>query len=353
MKSNSFVRAGEWVRVRSREEILSTLDARGQLDGLPFMPEMFRFCGTRMRVFRRAHKTCDPPNGMGGRRMIAAVHLEGARCDGQAHGGCQANCLLFWKDAWLEAVDTNDAHEGGAIEASASAPGGGDTGAEWCVWDGTRHATEPGESGEPRYICQSTQLAVATTPLRWWDLRQYWEDYTSGNVSLSRMITTSLLALYYQLAIAGLGLGSFLRWTYDRYKKFAGGTPYPWREGKVRPGTKTPSAKLDVQPGEWVKIRSYEDILGTLDQHGLNRGMSFDAEMVPYCGGTYRVLDRVQRIINEKTGKMQHLKNECLILEDVFCKACYARSRRFCPRSIFPYWREIWLEPLRSGSKRA
>jgi hypothetical protein len=72
--------------------------------------------------------------------------------------------------------------------------------------------------------------------------------------------------------------------------------------------------------------------------------MSFDPEMVPFCGNTYRVLDRVTHIINEKTGKMQHLKNDCIMLDEVVCLACYAKYRRFCPRSIHPYWREIWLE---------
>src|SRR5262245_41073430 len=86
------LRAGDWVEVRSKADILRTLDKRGELGSLPFMPEMFRFCGQRFRVFRRAHKTCDPPNGMGGRKMANAVHLEGLRCDGAAHGGCQAGC---------------------------------------------------------------------------------------------------------------------------------------------------------------------------------------------------------------------------------------------------------------------
>ena len=32
----------DWVEVRSKEEILATLDSKGQLDGMPFMPEMLR-----------------------------------------------------------------------------------------------------------------------------------------------------------------------------------------------------------------------------------------------------------------------------------------------------------------------
>ena len=65
------------MEVRSKEEILRTLDG-GALDGLPFMPQMFDYCGQRFRVFRRAHKTCDTVNKTGGRRMEATVHLEGS-----------------------------------------------------------------------------------------------------------------------------------------------------------------------------------------------------------------------------------------------------------------------------------
>jgi hypothetical protein len=65
---------------------------------------------------------------------------------------------------------------------------------------------------------------------------------------------------------------------------------------------------------------------------------------VPYCGGRYRVLERVEQIINEKTGKMMRLRKDCIMLEGVACRACYSKYRRFCPRSIYPYWREVWLE---------
>ena len=61
--------AGEWVKVRSKEEILRTLDANGRLDELPFMPEMLEYCGKTLQVGKRAHKTCDPAVGIGGRKM--------------------------------------------------------------------------------------------------------------------------------------------------------------------------------------------------------------------------------------------------------------------------------------------
>src|SRR5882762_1827335 len=96
------LRAGDWVEVRSVEEILATLDERGNLDALPFMPEMLQYCGRKFRVFKSAHKTCDTIATYENRSMRNAVHLEGLRCDGTAHDGCQAACLLFWKEEWLK-----------------------------------------------------------------------------------------------------------------------------------------------------------------------------------------------------------------------------------------------------------
>ncbi len=108
MSDDGNLRAGDWVEVRSKEEILGTLDKRGELGALPFMPEMFQYCGRRFQVFKRAHKTCDPPNGLAARRMASGVHLASVRCDGMAHGGCQAGCLIFWKEAWLKRVAGKD-----------------------------------------------------------------------------------------------------------------------------------------------------------------------------------------------------------------------------------------------------
>jgi hypothetical protein len=47
------LKAGEWVEVRSREEILATLDERSRLENLPFMPEMLHYCGPTRPVTLR------------------------------------------------------------------------------------------------------------------------------------------------------------------------------------------------------------------------------------------------------------------------------------------------------------
>ena len=52
----SKLKAGDWVEVRAKEEILATLDGNGELEKMPFMPEMLAFCGRRFQVYKRAHK---------------------------------------------------------------------------------------------------------------------------------------------------------------------------------------------------------------------------------------------------------------------------------------------------------
>ena len=117
-------------------------------------------------------------------------------------------------------------------------------------------------------------------------------------------------------------------------------------EGLVRGGEPTPSCDLNLRPGDWVRIKSYEEILATLDKAGSNRGLAFDAELLPYCGKVYRVKTRVEKFINERTGKMQRLGTPAVILEGVYCRSLYAPRRLFCPRSIYSWWREIWLEKV-------
>lgn len=338
------MRSGDWVEVRSKEEILRSLDKDGRFEGLPFMPQMFEYCGRRFKVYKRAHKTCDTVNPVAGRRVANSVHLE-TRCDGKAYGGCQAACLIFWKEAWLRPVG-EEAHSIQGSTDRKTPEHQVQSNAIGCsehdVWQAT--CVRGQQDDDTRYACQATQLPVFTTPLSWWDARQYIEDYSSGNVSLGRVFRGFVYLSYYHLTLAKRGrLGRPARWLYDKVQSLVGGVPYPRRRGSLPAGQPTPVADLDLQPGELVRVKSYEEILATLD--GVkNRGMDFDAELVPYCGGVYRVRTRVTKFINEATGKMSTMKTPAVILDGVWCQSRYSNCRMFCPRSIYSWWREIWLE---------
>jgi hypothetical protein len=338
------LQAGDWVEVRSKEEILRSLDRNGRLEQLPFMPQMFEYCGRRFKVYKRAHKTCDTVNPIAGRRLAASVHLE-MRCNGKAYGGCQAECLIFWKEAWLKPIEekANSNHvsrDGNAREHKAQINGIGCS--EDDVWQAT--CVRGQQDDDTRYMCQATQLPVFTTPLSWWDVRQYIEDYVSGNVSLSTILRGFVYVSYHHLALAKRRrLGRPARWLYDKVQGRVGGVPYPRSWGSVPAGQPTPVADLNLQPGELVRIKSYKEILATLNAH-MNRGMVFDAELVPFCGGVYRVRTRVTKFINEATGKMSTMKTPAVILDGVWCRSRYSNCRMFCPRSIYSWWREVWLE---------
>jgi hypothetical protein len=57
--ANDELRRGDLVEVKGPAEILATLDERGALEELPFMPEMAALCGQRFQVERRAERVCD------------------------------------------------------------------------------------------------------------------------------------------------------------------------------------------------------------------------------------------------------------------------------------------------------
>ena len=171
------LKVGDLVEVRSAEEIRATLDENGELDGLPFMPEMLAFCGRRLTVHKVAHKLCDNIGHDG-----HAAHVRRGPSDRVALRRVGARRLSERLLAVLE----------GAV-AQARRPGR----------PGRAHAgrgrrmllpllvaedpKEPFEDGETRWSCQATEMPRAAPerlPLK--QLSQYREDVTSGNAGVAR-----------------------------------------------------------------------------------------------------------------------------------------------------------------------
>lgn len=326
------LRVGDCVWVRSVDEILSTLDQEGCLDSLPFMPEMVDYCGRKFRVAKRFDKYNDYVYQTGLRRMKNAVLLEGVRCNGTSHGGCQALCQIIWKEAWLTRVEKASPRPSPAARPGHVA----------CSRDDLLRATRGADSGdEPRFLCQATQAYKASSRLRWWDMRQYWRDLSSGNVSAPGLIRGFAFVLFsFVLRVGGYRL---LVGLYNHVQSIRGGDPYPYRQGTLK---RTPTRELYLKPGELVRVKSYDDILRTLDTNNKNRGLWFDAEMVKYCGGTYAALCRVETIVDNKSGRLIKPRNPCIVLEGVTNQGDY---HGFSPRNEYLFWREVWLERVPGG----
>ena len=196
-------------------------------------------------------------------------------------------------------------------------------------------ATQVGtnEAGQTLFACQATELLRATKGLvPWWEPNQYVQDVTSGNSTVPRVIRALLVGLFNRFQAAN---ARFL----PRFCLIRGCKRYPFIEGQDTSGS-TPSGSLGLQAGEIVEIKSRDEIFATLDENDNTQGLRFDSEQLKYCGRRARVLRRVEKIIDEKTGRMLRIKRDCVILDGVICTGQYHRS---CPRAIYPYWREAWL----------
>jgi len=282
---------GEEAEVRTLAEIRATLDERGALDGIPFMPEMERFAGRRARVWRRADRLC-VEGAPTHRRLRDTVFLEDLRCDGSEHAGCQRACLLLWNEAWLRRPGDPPAPAPGAPAARCA----------------------PAAEGS-RYFCQSTALFDASTPMPVWHPAQYARDLLTGNLTVAELARSLT--------------GSFR----SKVKALAA------RRTRAERPRRTPSETLGLSVGDWVQVKSLEEIETTLDARQTNRGLEFSPAMVAYCGRFFRVAKRLERIILESSGEMRDLK-DTVVLETVVCDGICARG---CPRANVLYWREIWL----------
>jgi hypothetical protein len=150
------------VEVRSAAEILTTLDEQGALEALPFMPEMVAYCGGRFAVDRRTEKVCDTIQYGGSRRIHDCLLLDDVRCDGSGHDGCQAECRLYWKEAWLKSVTPGE-----------PAADSGDNYEELlALLKAWREAHGPPQrKAGVRYRCQATEMLAASEPLSLTDPR--------------------------------------------------------------------------------------------------------------------------------------------------------------------------------------
>jgi hypothetical protein len=133
-------------------------------------------------------------------------------------------------------------------------------------------------------------------------------------------------------------------WFQEWMHRLLTGRPSPSVHGQIPAGAPTPSGRLDLRPGELVRIKSKQEIERTLDERQRNRGLFFDLEEIRFCGDVFKVRSRVSRIIDEASGRMLQMKQPCIVLEGVVCNSECHLDRLNCPRAIPAYWRELWLE---------
>jgi hypothetical protein len=97
-------KTGDLVRVRSREEINSTLDPFKELKGCAFLPDMYQYCGTQQRVLKSMQHFMDERDYKL-KKVHGVILLENVICSGTpVFGPCDRCCFLFWREEWLEKI---------------------------------------------------------------------------------------------------------------------------------------------------------------------------------------------------------------------------------------------------------
>ncbi len=310
------MKPGDTVQVKTAAEILATLDPSGDTCGIPFMPEMLPFIGKRFRVAQLALKVCGPPGNI--HMPEGTLYLEDLRCNGAAHGGCQAECRFLWRTDWLVRVDAAESPAARADE-----------------YDAIKHLTQrldlhcssadASRDKPTAWRCQATQLLSAGREVSWKQPGQYLREVAAGNVApvhFARVMTRATLR-YLGRKIGALD---------ELPVKPAGDARI---DGEV----------LGLHPGEWVEVRSAAEIATTLDHNGKHRGLSFTDEMAQHCGKRYRVRRRIDHIIDEGGGRMIEFKKyACIALDGLVCSGDCATSVWFCRRDLYSFWREAWLK---------
>ena len=204
-------------RPRGSEELRAKSCRRWMLKGQSITSRSCRKCWTCVGrdsvVSKRVVKSCSSGSrsSMRGFRTDDVVLLEGVRCSGAEHDGCQKACMIFWREAWLRKAERRRA---------ASRPS---------IWMRAQQLRERlhTKTGPTTYFCQASELLKATYALSKWDrILKCFSDIRAGNSSTIQMVRNIAIWLFWR--IRRVFLGEYAR---GRQEGHAGSEPRParWR----------------------------------------------------------------------------------------------------------------------------
>ena len=197
----------------------------------------------------------------------------------------------------------------------------------------TRRPADPAAPGEERYACQATELLrAAPERIPSWDVRQYVQDVRSGNAGALATIRT--------VAVGTL-------------QRVPGRQPAPAAPAAADPGRPQVSRSSRAASRRRRSTRSACSPASGFGSSARRRSSRRSTSTTPTaaCRSTGRCCPTAGRrpgccagssgSSTRRPAGCCSFKNPCIVLDDVTCTAAYHRQ---CPRGIYPYWREIWLE---------
>ena len=165
-------------------------------------------------------------------------------------------------------------------------------------------------------------------------IQAVWDDSSDFKMSFAERVSRSL-RIRYRLLILGV-----LRFREKLRKQLSLSS----ESNNSNTDVASERSYTPLKPGDMVRVRSFDEIQCTLDKNGNYKGMLFINEMVRYCGKTYRVFKRVNKVYVHRHGKMSKCHG-VVLLDGVFCDG-YGPDID-CDRTCFFFWKEAWLEKIK------
>lgn len=98
-----------------------------------------------------------------------------------------------------------------------------------------------------------------------------------------------------------------------------------------------------LEPGDWVEVRSGDEILQSLGSRRMHRGLSFGGDMYEKCGRRMRACGKGDRLIEEGASRLRPVQ-DAVILDTSVCDRYFG-----CARGMPFLWREAWLKRAAPG----
>jgi hypothetical protein len=133
---------------------------------------------------------------------------------------------------------------------------------------------------------------------------------------------------------------SFSHFLRDGWKKLLGLVKLP-KNAQVTPARNIQTESLKA--GDLVRVKSLIEIKATFDKDRSTKKCGFMDTQDAYCGTVHRVMNTVERFVDERDYKIKKCKG-IVLLEDVMCEGTKSFGR--CDRRCFIFWREEWLEKI-------
>ena len=149
-----------------------------------------------------------------------------------------------------------------------------------------------------------------------------------------------LIVYHLHLRLQSEGFSKTLHYSFRRIAKMFGIGAGRSNDGNLKIRPVRDDEVLNLQPGEWVEVKSRKEIFSILDEKGGYKGLYWMLNMWKHCGKRYRVYKRLKTMRLESNAEYRSVKNTVL-LEGVTCDG---EEWFGCDRSCYHFWREVWLK---------